>query len=187
MSIGRTRGACFCLPSTFNAVSRNHIKDTPTDNIGHLGPRPRCDFGRLLLRSFSMLSVISIGSASSSSWGLLSEVCVSHPSASMAAFFSASCLLFFSLPTNCIPLNSTRALNSLVFSVSSCTLVNCDLLLWVRSGASSLGLSHSSQFCSCYRCCNCWSWPSWFHGQSDDTWPASIRYFPCVCQHWDLE
>nr|ACN31183.1 unknown [Zea mays] len=42
------------------------------------------------------------------------EVCVSHPSASMAASRSASCLFRFGFPTNCIPLNSTTALNSFV-------------------------------------------------------------------------
>jgi hypothetical protein len=39
---------------------------------------------------------------------------VSHPSASMAASRSTSCLFRFGFPTNCIPLNSTTALNSFV-------------------------------------------------------------------------
>lgn len=67
-----------------------------------------------LLSNFSMLSVRSRGESSPSSWSFVPEVCVSHPSASMAASLSASCLFLLGFPANCIPLNSTMALNSLV-------------------------------------------------------------------------
>ena len=65
-------------------------------------------------RSFSMLSVTSTGESSSEFASLLSEVCVNQARDSIAASLSASCLFFLGLPTNCIPLNSTNALNSFV-------------------------------------------------------------------------
>lgn len=64
-------------------------------------------------RSLSILSVTSGGVSSSWSW-LSVEVWVNQAKASTAASLSASCLFFFGFPTNCIPLNSTSALNSFV-------------------------------------------------------------------------